>query len=170
MHMSIIIRDERASDVDAIAALTAAAFVGKPYSDGSEAAIVARLRRAGALTLSLIAVDAGTIVGHAAFSPAGLDGAVGAWYGLGPISVIPDRQRSGIGSALLRQGLERLRRIGAAGVVLVGDPAFYGRLGFATSPGLSCEGVPDENAMALVFDGSQPAGKMRFHPAFFGDI
>lgn len=165
MHLEI--RDERPADALAITELTTAAFAGHPFSHGTEAAIVGALRAESALTLSLVAVDAGVIIGHAAFSPASLSGAPGAWYGLGPISVRPDRQRTGIGTALIEAGLARLRGLGAAGVVLVGDPAFYGRLGFHGHEGLDCPGVSPENTMALSLDGTPALGSMGFHPAFF---
>ena len=112
--MNFIIRDERPEDAAAIAALTERAFSGMPYASGSEAEIPARLRAAGALTQSLIAESAGELIGHAAFSPAVLDNDPN-WFGLGPVSVEPELQRSGIGSALIKAGLDRLRQTGAPG-------------------------------------------------------
>ena len=112
--MSWTIRDERPGDFVAIAALTQAAFRDAEHSDGTEPAIVERLRTDGDLTLSLVAED-GELLGHAAFSPVTVsDGSTG-WYGLGPVSVSPHRQREGIGSALIRVGLERLR-VGCGGL------------------------------------------------------
>ena len=156
-------------DVAAIVALTTAAFRTTPQASGTEAQITDRLRAAGALILSLIAEQDGEMVGHAAFSPA-MVGGTGGWFGLGPISVRPDRHRKGIGSILLKAGLDRLRETGALGCVLVGDPAFYGKLGFRSMPGLVCEGVPAENTMALAFGTVMPEGQIAFHPAFFGEI
>jgi len=164
--MNFIIRDERPEDTAAIAALTEAAFRGMAYASGTEAGIPARLRAAGALTLSLVAESDGEIVGHAAFSPASLGGDSN-WYGLGPVSVTPDRQRSGIGSALIEAGLEHLHALGVAGCVVVGDPAYYARFGFASALGLTCPGVPEANTMALSFTDTAPKGEMAFHPAFF---
>ncbi len=164
--MNFIIRNERPEDAAAIAALTEIAFTGMPYASGTEASIPARLRAAGALTLSLIAESDGEIVGHAAFSPATL-GKDTDWFGLGPVSVHPDQQRSGVGSALIRSGLDRLRQLGAPGCVVVGDPAYYKRFDFRSSPELTCPGVPEENTMALSFTDTAPTGEMAFHPAFF---
>ena len=91
----------------------------------------------------------------------------GRWFGLGPLSVVPERQRTGVGSALVRTGLAQLAELKAAGVVLVGEPAYYGRFGFVAQPGLSCEGVPDVYVQALAF-GETPVWKaIAFHPAFF---
>ncbi len=166
--MSFVIRKEAAADHVAIAELTTAAFLTAAHATGNEAAIVRELRGAGVLTLSLVAVDraSGEVVGHAGFSPVETD-MPGRWFGLGPLSVIPNRQRSGIGSALVRSGLAQLLEIGAVGVVLVGDPAYYGRLGFSARPGLTCEGVPYIYVQALAFDEPPAWRPIAFHRAFF---
>ncbi|HWJ70003.1 MAG TPA: N-acetyltransferase [Sphingobium sp.] len=161
----MIIRDEQPGDVAAIRDLTAAAFSHAPHSSGTEAAIVDALRRAGALTLSLVAVDAG-VIGHVAFSPVSIAGVDGDWQGLGPVSVAAAHQRQGIGEALIRAGLERLRADGAAGCVVLGDPAYYGRFGFISDPRLSFADVPPDYFQRLVFRGRSPAGEVRYHPAF----
>lgn len=84
------VRDEAPGDEAAIAAVTAAAFRGAPHSDGSEAEIIERLRVAGDLAVSLVAVDAdGAIVGHVAFSPVTISDGTSGWYGLGPVSSFP---------------------------------------------------------------------------------
>lgn len=166
------IRPEQPGDTHAIRALTTAAFATAPHSSGTEAAIVDGLRAVGALTLSLVAVagDAGptAILGHVAFSPVTIDGADCGWFGLGPVSVRPDRQRGGIGSGLIREGLRRLRAMGAGGCVVLGDPAYYGRFGFAADPALVLEGVPPEYFMRLGFGAEAPAGAVRYHAAFGG--
>ena len=163
------IRPEAPGDEAAIGALTAAAFDGHPYSDCSEPLIVERLRHLGMLTLSLVAEDEGQIVGHIAFSPVTLSGGEGGWYGLGPISVAPDRQRSGIGSALVKAGLAELAARGAKGCALVGEPAYYNRFGFVVRPELQTAGVPPEYFLVLPLHGAPPSGMVAFHPAFFGD-
>lgn len=162
------IRPEQPADCDAIRALTTEAFATAPHSSGTEAAIVDGLRAAGVLTLSLVVVEGEEIVGHVAFSPVTIDGAERGWFGLGPASVRPDRQRGGIGSELIREGLRRLREIGAAGCVLLGDPAYYGRFGFTNDPALVLEGVPPEYFMRLAFGAEMPAGTVRYHAAFDG--
>ena len=165
--MSFVIRNEAAADQAAIGALTTAAFLTAAHASGTEAAIVRDLRSAGMLVLSLVAIDpAGEIVGHAGFSPIETD-MPGRWFGLGPLSVAPALQRTGVGSALVRAGLAQLSDQGAAGVVLVGDPAYYGRFGFAPRPGLSCEGVPDAYVQALAFEEPPVWKSIAFHPAFF---
>lgn len=166
--MSFVIRSEVAADYAAIGELTSAAFLTAAHASGTEAAIVRDLRAAGALTPSLVAVDpaSGEIVGHAGFSPIETE-MPGRWFGLGPLSVAPARQRIGVGSALVRAGLAELAGMEAGGVVLVGDPAYYGRLGFAARPGLTCEGVPDLYVQALAF-GKPPVWRpIAFHPTFF---
>lgn len=164
------IRNERPQDAAAIAAITTDAFRGAPHAGGNEAAIIAALRLSGALTLSLVATQNGEIVGHVAFSPVGLDGQSagpgGPWYALGPVSVTPDRQCGGIGTSLIRAGLARLEALGAGGCVLTGEPAYYGRFGFASAELLTYCGHPSPYLQGLAFDGSIPRGDVKFDQAF----
>ncbi len=165
--MAWSIRNERPGDEPAIAALTGAAFRDAPHGDGGEVAIVERLRADGDLTLSLVAENLDrAIVGHIAFSPVTISDGTPGWYGLGPMSVIPLRQRAGIGSALIREGLSRLGGIGASGCVVLGDPAYYGRFGFGHDPALTYPGPPAEYFQRLVLQGTAPAGTVRYAPAF----
>jgi len=160
------IRPEQAGDAPTIDRLTNAAFENVPYSRKTEAAIVDALRARGALTISLVAVENGEIIGHVAFSPATVGDTGRHWYGVGPISVWPSQQRKGIGQALIREGLERLRHLGATGVVLVGDPGYYGRFGFLSDPALRCGDVPSEYVQHLAFTDALPRGEIVFHPGF----
>jgi putative acetyltransferase len=88
------------------------------------------------------------------------------WYGLGPVSVRPDRQRKGIGQALIRDGLDRLKRMNAQGCVLVGDPGYYGRFGFVSDPRLRYRAAPSEYFQRLAFGEAVPTGEVAFHPGF----
>lgn len=162
----VTIRPERPGEEAVIHALTAAAFATAPVADGDEQEIVDRLRAAGDLAVSLVAVDGGEIVGHVAFSPAVPGEAGPGWYALGPISVRPDRQRRGIGSALVREGLSRLAALGARGCVLVGDPDYYGRFGFLSDGRLTCGGIDTRYVQRLVLVPSAPEGEVRFAPGF----
>lgn len=160
------IRDETPDDIATIGVITAAAFAPLAISSHTEQFIVAALRAAGALSVSLVAEVGGEVVGHVAFSPVGISDGSAGWYGLGPVSVRPDYQRRGIGKALITEGLARLRRLGAAGCCLVGHPAYYRQFGFANAPGLSVEGVPAEFVFALPFAGGLPQGAIAFHEGF----
>lgn len=161
------IRDERPGDGPAISALTGAAFRDTPHSDGGEAAIVDRLRAEGALAISLVAENLDhAIVGHVAFSPVTISDGTPDWYGLGPCSVIPLRQRAGIGSELIREGLSRLEALGAGGCVVLGDPAYYGRFGFCHDPALVYPDAPAEYFQRLVLREPAPSGTVRYAPAF----
>ncbi len=161
------IRDEQERDAAAIRAVTLAAFATMPYSQQTEAAIVDALRAAGALAVSLVAVEGDEAVGHVAFSPVSIDGVTApGWYGVGPLSVRPDRQRRGIGSALMREGIARLRAMGGNGCVVVGDPAYYQRFGFRAQPGATVPGVPPEHVRFLALRSDWPAGAVAFHPGF----
>ena len=157
---------ERPEDVAAIRALTDAAFKGVPYSNETESRIVDALRDAGALTLSITARSDGEIVGHAAFSPVLINGERGRWYGLGPVSVAPERQRQGFGSAAIRSGLEQLQEAMAEGCVVFGSPLYYGRFGFVSDPRLFYAGAPEGYFQRLMFASSVPVGEVTYHPGF----
>ncbi len=164
--MSWSIRDERAADANAIRAMVERAFAGHHHSDGTEPEIVDRLRRDRTPMLSLVADESGSLVGHIAFSPVSIGDGSRGWFGLGPLSVEPARQNAGIGSALCRAGLERLRTDGAKGCVVLGEPGYYARFGFEHDPGLTFPGVPQEYFQRLVFDGRAPAGEVSYAAAF----
>lgn len=167
MHaMKPTIRLELPSDAAAIHAVTTAAFLNAPHTAHTEQFIVAALRKAGALTISLVAEQGGEIVGHVALSPVLISNGATDWYGLGPICVKPELQRKGIGSLLMQAAIQRLRERGAAGCVLVGDPMYYSRFGFTPEPGLVLPDVPPEYFQALQFGRSLPHGVVSFHEAF----
>ena len=170
MSAGVRVRPERDGEAATVAALVAAAF-GRE----AEALLVDWLRAAGVLAVSLVAEDYdGLLVGHVALSPVTVDGMDGGgrWFGLAPLAVRPDRQRRGIGATLARAALAWAEAEGAEVVVVLGEPAYYGRLGFAPASrhGLAAQWpVPDEAFMARVGDGAWvPAGVVRYHPAFDG--
>jgi len=160
------IRSEIPDDTATIGTITTDAFALAPHKSGAEAAIVDALRRAGALTLSLVAEEDGAVVGHVAFSPVTVDGRDVGWFALGPVAVRPDRQGRGLGAALVREGTARMRDAGARGIVLVGDPGYYGRFGFGPVVGLVMHGVPPEYVLALPLEGPAPVGELGHHAAF----
>ena len=164
MHMTI--SKEQPQDIEAISRLTEAAFRNEEYSSHTEHFIVNALRRTGQLSISLVAAEHDEILGHVAISPVSISSGVTGWYGLGPISVRPDRQGKGIGSALMRAALQQLRQQGAAGCVVLGDPAYYGRFGFKAHPGLELPDVPPEYFQALSFTGELPVGVVKYAAAF----
>lgn len=124
------------------------------------------LRASKALIISLVAEVDGEVVGHIAFSPITISDGSQNWYGLGPISVLPEYQKRGIGKALMHEGLSRLKVKGAKGCVLVGDPDYYEGFGFRSLPELTHEGVPQENVLTLEFGGSKAQGVVVFHKSF----
>lgn len=160
------IRDETHADIDAITAVTIAAFKTLAISNHTEQFIVTALRAAGALSVSLVAELDGGVIGHIAFSPVAISDGTTNWFGLGPVSVLPEFQRKGVGTALIRESLSRLRKLGARGCCLVGHPEYYARFGFSNVGGLSVDGVPPEYFFALSFDESYPCGMVLFHEAF----
>lgn len=166
MFMQPTIRAERDGDRGAIHDVICTAFAGMPYADGDEAGLVDTLRAEGALSVSLVAEVNGRIVGQIAFSPAQASDGSQGWYALGPVSVVPAHQRSGIGSTLVRAGLKVIRESGAVGCILTGNPAYYVRFGFAVSSSNAPDGEPVEFFMVKVFSGQQPKGPIYFHKAF----
>lgn len=169
MKDRILIRSETSADAQAITDVTIAAFATLEISNQTEHFVVAALRNAGALTISLVAEAAGRVVGHIAFSPVTISDGTPGWYGLGPVSVLPEHQRQGIGKALIEEGLLRLRGIGARGCCLVGHPLYYRQFGFANTQDLAHEGVPPEVFFAQAFEGTIPEGTVNFHPGFHAD-
>jgi len=169
MNQHVVIRDEMEADISAITEVTIAAFKTLEISNKTEQYIIEALRAAKALTVSLVAAVDGRVVGHIAFSPVTISDGSRNWYGLGPVSVLPDYQRKGVGKALISEGLSRLRELKARGCCLVGHPGYYEKFGFKNMPGLVHEGVPQEAFFALSFTGHTPQGSVTFHEAFRAD-
>ncbi|NWJ26416.1 N-acetyltransferase [Rhizobium sp. RM] len=165
----MIVRPERSGDEADISRVTEAAFRNMAFSDQTEHLIVGRLRQAGALAVSLVAEHGDEIIGHIGFSPVTLSSGEAGWFALGPLSVLPENQGQGVGAALVRAGLSALDGMGASGCVLAGNPAYYGRFGFANVAGLTSDGIPDEYLMALTLHGGTPSGIVGFHQGFYGD-
>jgi len=166
MNPKIVIRSETDVDVSAISEVTIAAFKTLEISNHTEQFIIEALRAAKALSVSLVAEMDGRVIGHIAFSPVTISDGTRDWYGLGPVSALPPYQRQGIGKALIREGLSRLKDINAQGCCLVGHPDYYRKSGFKNISGLVHEGVPQEFFFALSFDGHYPRGTVSFHEGF----
>ncbi|ENV36922.1 hypothetical protein F959_01730 [Acinetobacter venetianus RAG-1 = CIP 110063] len=164
--MNIQIRDEQNTDIQAIFDLTKAAFNDEEYSSHTEQFIVNALRAAKQLTVSLVAETQGKIVGHIAFSPVSISDGTTDWYGLGPISVIPEYQGKGIGSELMREGLNRIKTLNAKGCLLLGDPNYYGKFGFKADARLILKGVPAEYFQILAFTDHVASGYVIYSDAF----
>ncbi len=159
------IREEQAGDFPGIRDVNVGAF-GQPQ----EAALVDALREHGAVMLSLVALVDGHLVGHILYSRASIGAVSGA--ALGPMAVLPEHQRRGIGSALVRAGNGRLRAAGCPFIVVVGHADFYPRFGFepAHVHGITCEwNVPDDVFMALLLDREAMrgvSGLVKYRPEF----
>ena len=166
MPADVIIRPEHEGDFAAIGAIIRAAFHGKPYAAGDEAELVETLRWENALTLSLVAELAGTVLGQIAFSPARMADGTQQWYALGPAAVLPACQGQGIGARLVRAGLHKVSELGGDGCILTGDPAYYVRFGFEHSPENAPVGESAEHFMIKRLGHRQPVGPIAFHPAF----
>lgn len=167
----MIIRAEREGDYPHVRRVNELAF-GQP----GEADLVEALRLSARPYISLVAVEGSEIAGHIFFSPVTIhsDDSVFDAIGLAPLAVLPERQGQGIGSALVREGLEECRRSGHQIVVVLGHPRYYPRFGFQTAitKGITCEyDVPDEHFMvAELSDGALRGrrGLVKYHPAFDG--
>ena len=170
--MNATIRAEAPRDIEAIHRVNVAAF-----GQEEEARLVDALRDAGVLTVSLVAIADGAVVGHIAFSPVTVtraDGSSREGIGLAPMAVRPDAQRRGVGARMITEGLARLRAAGHRFCVVLGHPEYYPGFGFAPASryGLRWEHpCPDEAFMALALtpdglDGVE--GVVRYHAAFEG--
>lgn len=170
---AVTLRGERAGDAAALARVIVAAFADEPQGGQFERRIVDALRADGRLSVSLVAVRDGRLVGHVAFSPVAIGAGGEGWHGLAPLAVWPGCQRQGIGAALVRAGLNALRRAGARGCVVLGEPAYYARFGFGFGFGSAGDIVfpqaPPDALMALPFGEHAPcpAGELRYHASFY---
>jgi putative acetyltransferase len=170
MH-DITIRKETPADRAAIFEVNLRAF-GQP----GEATLVDALRRDGDFipALSLVAERDGTVVGHILFPPVTIESKTGSVpaLALAPMAVLPELQRHGIGSLLVREGLAACRRLGHRIVIIVGHPEYYQRFGFTPARVKGIEApfpVPDEAFMVLALtEGSLEGvhGTVRYPPAF----
>ena len=165
--MDIRIRPEQAGDIAVIAEINRTAFQGHPHSSQNEHLIVDPLRRGGLLALSLVSEIGGEVVGHIAFSEVDISDGASGWFGLAPLAVSKRVRRRGVGSALVRGGLQRLRDRTASGCVVLRDPAFYARFGFATAPAIMIESAPREFFLALPFAGARARGVVTYHRLFY---
>ena len=150
--MDVGVREETPGDVVAVRRVDEEAF-GRPQ----EARLVDLLRAGQAVLLSLVAIVDDRIVGHIVFSPVrlGSGGAELVGAGLGPMAVVPELQRRGIGSRLIAEGTRRLRARGCPFIVVLGHPGYYPRFGFvpASRHGVRCEwDVPDDAFLCLLLD------------------
>jgi putative acetyltransferase len=166
----MIIRNETISDIEAISEITIAAFRTLAISNHTEQFIINALRNANALTISLVAEVDGRVVGHIAFSPVTTSDSSQNWYGLGPVSVLPEYQKQRIGKSLVNEGLSLLKAMGGKGCALVGDTAYYQRFGFKNIPDIIYEGIPQEVFLVLPFDEKIPQGTVQFHKGFFATV
>jgi putative acetyltransferase len=162
-------RDELPEDAPGIRVLLEAAFPSSVEAD-----LVDRLRVSCPGQMSLVALEAGRIVGHILLTPVIIEAGAGPinGFGLAPMAVLPQYQRRGVGSALVRAGIERLRQTRCPFVVVVGHAEYYPRFGFvpASRHGVRCQWdqLPDEVFMVLVLDSAVPnlAGRARYRPEF----
>jgi putative acetyltransferase len=164
----VIIREERRGDAERIREVNLAAF-----ETSTEANLVDALRRQATPLVSLVAEDEPDIIGHILFSPVTLTGEPGlTLMGLAPMAVLPSRQRQGVGSTLVREGLDRCRQLNVAAVVVLGHPDYYPRFGFRPAVRLCLRSeydVPEEAFMVRELrDGVLRglSGTIHYHPVF----
>ena len=173
------IRIEQPTDRDAVRRVNELAF-GRP----DEARVVDALHDAvryrqreigrGAVTLSLVAVEGGEVIGHILFSPVTIGASAGdvEAVGLAPMAVLPAHQKKGVGAALVRDGIERLRQDGHGAVVVLGHPGYYPRFGFKKASAFKVtweKDAPEEAFMAFELKPDAlkvKGGVARFRPEF----
>ncbi|KZN34529.1 hypothetical protein N480_21120 [Pseudoalteromonas luteoviolacea S2607] len=165
--MNIIFRKECNDDIAEIESVTKQAFANAEHSNQCEHFVVNALRKAGALTLSLVAELDGRVIGHVAISPVELSNGMSGWFGLGPVSVLPEFQGQKVGSKLINQALVHLQSNQAQGCVVLGEPSYYTRFGFKAELGMVLEGVPAEYFQMQSFGECIPACNVTYHEGFY---
>ncbi len=164
----MLIRAEKENDRDVVYAVNVSAF-----DTPSEANLVDVLREQASPIVSLVAESLGEVIGHIMFSPVSMPGHLNVkLMGLGPMAVAPEHQRSGVGSALVRAGLDQCTELGIGAVVVLGHPKYYPRFGFSPSSrfGIDSEYEAPEDAFmvmelhAKILSGK--TGKVKYHAAF----
>lgn len=162
------IRDEEEKDQPAVREIVSAEF-----DTGAEADLVDALRNEAKPLVSLVAEEDGIVVGHVMFSPVSiLEHPETVVMGLAPLAVHYEYQGRGIGTELVRAGLERCRELGAVAVVALGHPGYYPRFGFSPAAALGIRSdydVPDDTFMVLELDMgclNGRAGTVTYHEAF----
>ncbi|EOD54466.1 GNAT family N-acetyltransferase [Aeromonas molluscorum] len=162
-----MLRTERPGDMLPVYELVSAAF-GRT----DEAELVNRLRECGAAVVTQVEEEDYEFMGHLLLSPVTINGLEGPWLGLAPVAVHPDWQGQGIGSELIREGLDTALEMDWKAVVVLGDPSYYSRFGFrpASEFGLCCcYEVPSEHFMAMELQAGGLAGlhgEVLYHPLF----
>lgn len=159
--MTATVRPLRPGDEDTVLAVVGAAFTSADHDGGEEVDIVRRTWASGApdRRLELVATDAGAVIGHLAAAPGRLDGRPSDVAGVAPVCVAPAHQGHGVGSALMRALLRLATERGWPLLVLLGDPAYYGRFGFEPAGPLGLHyapvgrGDPHFQARRLTADG-----------------
>lgn len=179
MNRNLIIRKEIPSDYDRVFELTTKAFETMPFSEGNEDKLVVRLRNASAFIpeLSLVAERGGQLVGHILFTPLVVDNGQEQFQSLvlGPVSVLPEFQKQGIGSQLILAGHQKAKELGFQSVILIGHPEYYPRFGYkpASTWGIKTQiPLPSDDvfmAVELVEGGLSGVSGMVIFPPEFGE-
>lgn len=166
----IHIRQEVESDQRAVYKINAAAF-----ETSAEAGLIDALRQQADPVVSLVAEVEGVVVGHILFSPVTLSGHPDLkLMGLAPMAVLPEHQRTGVGSELVRAGIEACVKCGATALVVLGHPAYYPKFGFVPSSRFGIDSdyeVPEEMFMAMELLPDSLKGKsgtIKYHDSFSG--
>ncbi len=164
----MLIRAEKENDRDVVYAVNVSAF-----ETPSEANLVDVLREQASPVVSLVAESLGEVIGHIMFSPVSMPGHLNVkLMGLGPMAVAPEHQRTGVGSALVRAGLDQCTELGIGAVVVLGHPKYYPRFGFSPSSRFGIDSeyeVPEDAFMVMELHAkilSGKTGKVKYHAAF----
>lgn len=164
--MTFTIRYEQTQDAAEISQLITAAFKSAQFSNHNEQDIVDALRQHNALTVGLVALNQGKLVGFVAMSPVKISDGTQDWYGLGPVAVLPEYQNQGIGASLINSALSEIKFKGAAGCVVLGEPDYYQRFGFKVTNQLELSNVPPSYFQAISFGAKTASGQVSYHSAF----
>lgn len=162
------IRHEQVEDIPTVRKVLYHAYNEHPYTEVTEHRMLDALRETNCNVLTLVAEDPDEgIIGALTVSPVTVNDESCGWFMVGPVGVLPEHQRKGVGSALLSRAVRSMDSMGAEGLVLTGAPSYFRRFGFKNDTRLSMKEIQPEKVLILSLGETVPSGEVKLHPCYY---